>query len=44
MSNPQLKPPRIVARVRQQVPALVPQHVRMRVGQPCALARSLDHL
>ena len=34
----------VVPRIREQMPARVPKHVRMGVGQPCAFARSLDHL
>jgi hypothetical protein len=44
VAEPQLEPPRVVPRIRQQMPARVPEHVRVRVGQPCAFARSLNHL
>jgi hypothetical protein len=44
VTKPQLKPPRVVPRIREQMATRVPQHVRMRVRQPCTFARALDHL
>jgi hypothetical protein len=44
MTQPQLKSSRIVARVGQQMPAGMPEHVRVGVGESCAITSDLDHL
>ncbi len=44
VAKPQLEPPRIVPRIREQMATRVPQHVRMRVWQSGPIARTLDHL
>ena len=44
VTQPELQSSGVVPRVREQMPTRMSEHVRMCVGQPCAFARSLDHL
>jgi hypothetical protein len=44
VAQPQLQPPRIVASISKQMPARVPEHMWVGVGQACTLARRRHHL